>query len=533
MTSEGRVVIPVVPLPASITTAGGELRLVDRCTVSVDDPRLGGLAARFVDDVAADTGLRLEIVDRPGDIRLTLDATAPSDAPAVVGVSPHGGEPVDERHRLIVTPSHATIAAASVEGVFRGLTTLRQLISAGRSGAGFAVLALEVDDGPRYAWRGLSLDVVRSFHGPAQVRRVIDIMALHKLNVLHLHLTDDQGWRIEIPGWPALTTVGAAGAVGDRPGGHYSHDDFAGIVRHAAERHITVVPEIDVPGHSGAAIMAYPELGMSPTALDPDQPRVLRFLDDVIGVMADLTPGPWLHIGGDEAFGMTPDGYGRLVDHARRAVIDAGKRPVLWQESARSSTAPTDLVQYWMAFDPAIEDLLLADDFDPQAPPAGVTMPPEVLAHVAAMLRAGQTDVARALARGARILLSPARHVYLDRPYAEPPAGPGQADMQRRLGLRVYPRWTVEQSFDWDPAASIDAGPDSVAGIEAAMWCETVTTGDELEFMLLPRLAGVAERAWSPAPGARWPEYRDRLAPQARLWSTRGWTFFSSSLVDW
>jgi hexosaminidase len=525
-------VIPVVPLPAAAVGGRGELRLTHGATVSAEDPLLRDVAARFVEDVSADTGLRLELAEHAGTIRLTSTPgrIAP---PTVIGLSPHDRDRVDERHRLIVSSTHATIEASTAEGVFRGLTTLRQVITGAMAGDEARIEAVELDDGPRYAWRGLSLDVVRTFHGPAQVRRVIDIMALYKLNVLHLHLTDDQGWRIEIPGWPDLTTVGAAGAVGDRPGGFYTHQEYAELVGYAGERFITVVPEIDVPGHSGAAIKAYPELGMSATALDPDQPLVRQFIDDVIGVMADLTPGPWLHIGGDEAFGMDPDGYRRLVDHARRSVVETGKRPVLWQESARSTTAPTDVVQYWMAFDAVIEELLLSGDLDPSALPAGITIPAGLLPHVAGMLRAGRADVARAIAHDARILLSPARHVYLDRPYAEAPTDADQADMQRRLGLRVYPRWTVEESFDWDPGAAIDAGPDTVAGIEAAMWCETVANGDELEFMLLPRLAGVAERAWSPRPGAAWAEYRGRLGPQAALWSRRGWSFFTSSLVDW
>jgi hexosaminidase len=526
-------VIPVIPIPASIVAGRGELRLADRGTVSVDDPLLGDLARRFAADVAADTGIRLDIADTPGDIRLSIGPASDRSPASATGVSPHGDEPIDERHHVVVAASAASVAAPTVEGVFRGLTSLRQLISAGRAGGEVRLGAMEVHDGPRYAWRGLSLDVVRSFHGPAQVRRVIDMMALYKLDVLHLHLTDDQGWRIEIPGWPGLTTVGAAGAAGDRPGGSYTHDEFTDLVRYARDRHVTVVPEIDLPGHSGAAIRAYPELGMSATALDPGEPRVWEFIDDVIGAVADVTPGPWMHIGGDEAFGMTPDGYRRLVDHARNAVIGAGKRPVLWQESARSSTAPGDIVQYWIAFDAAIEELLLSGRLDPESLPAGVTIPAGVLPHVADMLRAGKGDVARALRGGARILLSPAAHVYLDRPYAEQPSDAAQADLQRRLGLRVYPRWTVAESFDWDPGSLIDAGDDAIAGVEAAMWCETVATGAELEFMLLPRLAGVAERAWSRAPGAPWDEFRHRLGPQAALWSVRGWNFFTSSLVDW
>ncbi|HSM67400.1 MAG TPA: family 20 glycosylhydrolase, partial [Ilumatobacteraceae bacterium] len=298
--------IPVVPLPVSVSTSDGVLRLIDGCSVGAQDHALDGLVEQFVEDVAADTGLRLTVVGLGGDIRLALSPAGSPTTDTVIGVNPRGGEPADERHQLQVTPTGATVEATTVEGVFRGLTTLRQLISAGREGDEALVSAMEVRDGPRYAWRGLSLDVARTFHGPEQVRRVIDIMALHKFNVLHLHLTDDQGWRLEVPGWPALTTIGAAGALGDRPGGFYSQQEFTDLVRYAADRWITVVPEVDMPGHCGAAIRAYPELGASPNVLDPDSPSVQAFLADVVATMAELAPGPWLHIGGDEAFGMAP-----------------------------------------------------------------------------------------------------------------------------------------------------------------------------------------------------------------------------------
>ena len=149
------------------------------------------------------------------------------------------------------------------------------------------------------------------------------------------------------------------------------------------------------------------------------------------------------------------------------------------------------------------------------------------------MFRVSQEDVAKASARGAQVLLSPASHLYLDRPYAESSTDPAQVSLQRRLGLKVYPRHSVEEAFAWDPVPRGDDTPVAVAGIEAAIWCETIASIEELEFMLLPRLPGIAERAWSPSPGARWEQYRIRLGAQAPLWASRGWTYFTSSLVDW
>jgi hexosaminidase len=185
-----------------------------------------------------------------------------------------------------------------------------------------------------------------------------------------------------------------------------------------------------------------------------------------------------------------------------------------------------------MKFDAEVEELLLSGHLDPAALPANVKIPASVLPHVVDMVRAGREDVARAVERGARILLSPAAHVYLHRPYADRPTRPEHEDLQHRLGLRAYPWATIAEIFDWDPATLLPIGPNSIAGVEAAMWCETVATGAELEFMLLPRLAGVAERAWS-TEVTTWQDHRERLAPQASIWSHRGWTFFSSSLADW
>ena len=523
-------------MPHSATIgAPGVLQLSSGSLVSYNSDVLADIVARFVDDVAADTDLRLEPAGSGAigriDVRIATDLLPGAAAP--IGINPTGSASATEDYWLEVNEMGAQIRARAVSGAFRGLTTLRQLISSSLTDTGEAQLdALVVDDRPRYAWRGLSVDVVRTFYPPEDLRRVIDIMALLKMNVLHLHLTDDQGWRIAIPGWPELTEAGAAGALGDRPGGHYSRQQWCDLIDYAAERFITVVPEIDMPGHCGAAIRAYPELAATAESslLDPDHPGVLDFAAEVIGAMANMTPGRFLHLGGDEAFGMPAESYGRFIDAARALAIAHGKQPIFWQEAARSTIGSTDIIQQWLVLDPQSEALLLEDGASPRDDPA---IPREILSVVAEMFRSSQGDMARANARGALVMLSPASHLYLDRPYSEPPSDPAQASLQRRLGLKVYPRHTVQDAFAWDPARGRTDTPDRVAGIEAAIWCETVASIEELEFMLLPRLAGIAERAWSPAPGSSWEQYRSRLATQSPLWAHRGWTYFTSSLVDW
>ncbi len=219
-------------------------------------------------------------------------------------------------------------AAADDAGRARGLATLRQL--------GPVVPGLLIEDAPRYAWRGVMLDVARHFFGVDDVLRFIDLAALYKLNVLHLHLTDDQGWRLAIDAWPELTVAGAATQVGGGPGGFYTRADYARIVAHAASHHITVVPEIDVPGHVNAALVAYPELGggsrpepytvwSSPgVSLAVNDEIALRFLDDVFRELAALTPGDYIHLGGDEVEGMDRDGLRAL--HVGRGLAGVAPR---------------------------------------------------------------------------------------------------------------------------------------------------------------------------------------------------------------
>jgi hexosaminidase len=256
--------LPVIPAPAHLTLSDNTFNLNSLSGVAVESPELAELAARFVADVELDCGLALT-----GDtgITLTLESVVATAAgpqangvPAAAGVRADG-DPVDERHCLEITAEGIRIWGPTPEAVYRGLTSLRQLISAHLQD-GTAVLSVaRIVDGPRFAWRGLSLDVVRTFHGPDEVRRIIDMLSLYKLNVLHLHLTDDQGWRVEVPSRPPLPEVGAAGAIGDRPGGYYTQAELAELIAYAADRFVTVVPEIDMPGHTSAVFKAYPALG--------------------------------------------------------------------------------------------------------------------------------------------------------------------------------------------------------------------------------------------------------------------------------
>ena len=231
--------------------------MVPALGVAVQSAELAAVAAQFVEDVRARRRHLARVRSSPG-ITLLLDSAGLDDVAPASGLRADGNADADERYGLEITSEGVRVWGPTAEAVHRGLTTLRQLITA----HGTATLpTIRIGAGPRFAWRGLSLDVVRTFHGPAEIRRVIDMCSLYKLNVLHLHLTDDQGWRFEVPSRPELTLTGAAGAVGDRPGGYYTQPELADLVAYAAARFVTLVPEIDMPGHSAAVFPRVPRAG--------------------------------------------------------------------------------------------------------------------------------------------------------------------------------------------------------------------------------------------------------------------------------
>jgi hexosaminidase len=445
--------------------------------------------------------------------------------PAITGVSPTGDCPPDERHSLTIDEHQIVVRAAEPVGIARGLTTLLQLLTATPSTneGEVALRGARILDAPRFAWRGLSLDLARTFFTVDEVRRVIDLLALYKLNVLHLHLTDDQSWRL-----PAGRS--ARSAKSDLA--YYSGEDLHALTAYAEDRFVTIVPEVDTPGHASALVRMRPELSSGrnlvewelphghthPTAwLDPELPLTFEVVEEVLDDIAAVFQGPYIHIGGDEPRGMPHDLYSLYVRRVRDLVRSIGKRPLGWQESARAGLGPTDIIQFWLS-----EATLAA------------SLPPEIRAQMQRDLALSRRDVETAVAASAPVIVSPLSHCYLDVPYAEPSADPGQVERQSQLGRRLYSPKTVAESFGWEPIEALGPGRAThVAGVEAAIWAETISAFDDLCFLLLPRLPGIAHKAWSDSQAGSYTDHRNRLARHGRLWAQDGLTYFRASTVDW
>jgi hexosaminidase len=510
--------LPVIPAPFRFDAGGSPFAFGTGTRVASTGGELAPVVERFCSEFGRRTGLRLDHRDAGADgpgVRIELGPAEELDSlPAPAGLSPVGGDPPDERYSLTVDAGGIVLRAAAASGVARGLTTL---VQAGPTVAGGRIL-----DGPRYSWRGLSIDLARRYFALDEVRRVVDLLALYKLNVLHLHLTDDQSWRLPFG-------RGAEDALADPA--FYPATDLRALVAYAADRHVTLVPEVDTPGHASALVAMHPGLAGGRNRvtfelipghehrtvwLDPELPATFPLVEEVLTGVADIFPTPYLHVGGDEPWGMPHDLYESYVRRVRELVRSQGKRPLGWQESARAGLGADDVIQYWFT------DIAL--------PPS---LPAALRARLDADMARSRQDVETAIAASAAVIVSPLSHCYLDVPYADPPADPAQADRQARAGLRVYPPRTVADSFDWEPAHAL--GPergDRVAGVEAAVWSETIRGFDDLTFLLLPRLAGVAQRAWAPSPTS-WSDHRARLAHHARLWDQDLLTWFRASTVDW
>jgi len=484
-----------VPVPVSVRFPGGaglEITPATQIHIQSTDPR-AVFVAEFLAGLLTTVGpVGPSVVQQgttipEGSIVLSLDASSAANP---------------ESYELSVTAKGILLRAPSPAGLFYGVQTLRQIFppflehEAARPRPIVAPL-VEIRDQPRFPWRGAMLDVARHFFGVEEVKRYINLLALHKINRLHLHLSDDQGWRIEIKSWPNLTALGGRSEVGGTVGGAYSQDDFKELVAYAQARFIEVVPEIDMPGHTNAALASYPELncdGVAPppytdikvgfSSLCVDLEATYRFVEDVVREIAAINPSEYFHIGGDEVKKLTAEQYERFIRRVNEIVRGQGRKVIGWDEIAAVDLQPPPVVQHW---------------------------------------RPG-TPLKDVVARGSRLIMSPANRAYLDMQY----------DTASSMGLSWAGRIEVRDAYSWDPATMMEGvGEDAVLGVEAPLWSETVATMREVEAMAFPRLAAIAEIGWSPQARRDWEDFRVRLAGQNPRWQALGMNFYRSPQIPW
>lgn len=470
----------VIPRPSSTVRGEGAYRFTGNTVISVGQPELDRLSTELTRIIGQKTGI-IAVKGEGGDITLSIAADD------TLG---------NEGYRLSVTPEQISIEAGGEAGVFYGIQSLRQLLT--ENGGNWEVAAGTIEDQPRFEWRGAMIDVARHFFSVEDIKRYIDLISFYKLNRLHLHLSDDQGWRIEIKSWPKLTEIGGKTQVGGGGGGFYTQEQYKDLVAYAAARYVTVVPEIDLPGHINAALASYPELyckgsGKAPALYEGTQvgfstlclkkDLTFKFVKDVMHELALMTPGPYLHIGGDEAQVTPKADYIEFINRFRKIVEAEGKIMVGWEEIAQSDIDSGVIAQHWHSAEHA----------------------------------------KTAVAKGAKVLLSPSTRVYLDMKY----------DTATERGYDWAALIEVDDAYNWNPDTLVQGlSTDNIVGVEAPIWGETLRDFKDAEFLLFPRLPGIAEVAWTRG-DRNWDEYKIRLGRHGKTMEEMNINFYRSPLVDW
>lgn len=501
------MVLPLIPLPASITESAGTLPLTPTTRIIVDSG--ADAAASAVADV---------IAERTG--RRPVFATSESGQEAT-----RSGDIVV--HRIAGQGEQYTLRVAETvqlegpeAGLFHAAQTLRQLLSA--DDEGWSIPHVEINDAPRFSYRGVMLDVARTYFDVDTVKAFIDRTSSLKFNRLHLHLSDDQGWRLQFESRPLLSELGSTMAVADRPGGFYTKDDFREIVRYAEAHHMIVVPEIDLPGHTHAIGLAYPDLVEAPVMNDnllaqaealgealPIEGEAYRgtgvghssvkihddatweFLRDVLTELADLTPGPYLHVGGDECLGTAPADFDAFIERVTALTAELGKTPIAWHEAGSAHVAEGTIGQFWGSITPS----------------------------------GAHADHARRFAeRGGSVIMSPSDAAYLDQKY----------DADFPLGLDWAALIDLQTAYEWEPTAIVESLPaEAIVGVEGPLWSETVETLDDIDQLIFPRVAAIAEVAWSPEEGREWASFRKRVGRLGAVWDAAGWGGHRPAEIAW
>ena len=484
----------MIPMPLKVVPTHSAFAL-DQYTAIYTTPSQTDMEAvgTFLSEkINAKTGLRLSVNDTEGSVVDRVIFINQSDSIAQRG---------NEAYELYITKDSVILSAANSEAAFRGIQTLRQLIPEQANDslneqAIWPVPTGKVYDSPNFGFRGAMLDVARHFFSVEDVKKYIELLAYYKINVFHLHLTDDQGWRIEIKSWPKLTTVGGSTEVGGESGGYYTQEEYAEIVAFAEKHHMMVIPEVDMPGHPNAASVSYPFLngnGKTPklyegthvgfSTFDTRKDTVYSFIDDVIREISALTPGPYFHIGGDESHVTKKNDYRYFVERVEKIVNAHGKRMIGWDEVANANIGSSSVSQFWHC----------------------------------------EENAKTAVDKGMQVILSPAKKAYLDMQY----------DTFSKHGLHWAAYIPVDTAYVWTPETYSGIPKEHILGVEAPLWSETISTVSELEYLAFPRVIGYSELSWSIEANRDWTDYKDRLARQAPFLERMDVNYYPSKLIDW
>lgn len=494
--------LPIIPKPVEELRLDGQFAIGPE-TVIRFDRRVRAEAELF----AADLGKRLGREVRTVDERLRI-AT-----PRAIYLDLSDGVGAGEGYTMEIRPEIAKITGHDAAGAFHGTRSFLQLIPL----AGATVVpACRVNDAPRFRWRGMMLDVGRHYQKPEDIKKLIDSLALHKMNVFHWHLTEDQGWRIEIKKYPKLTEVGAwressppygnrNGSDGTRYGGFYTQDEIRDIVAHAKARNITIVPEIEMPGHAAAAIAAYPEFGntdvpgyapkvetswgVKPYTFAPTE-ETFAFLEDVLTEVLALFPSEYIHIGGDEA----PKDQWKQSATAQAVM----KRERLKDEHELQSWFVRRIEQFLASKG---RRLIGWDEIQEGGLPKTATM----------MVWRDSNWAKHALGLGNQVVMAPTSHTYFDY-YQEPSAQALAKGVEYEAISGFLP---IEKVYSFDPAfvAADDKQKKLILGAQGQLWAEYFKTWDKVEYMAYPRMAALAEVAWSPLAKKDYRDFLLRLEP--------------------
>ncbi len=509
----------IIPKPVEMQ-AGKGIFLLDEKTVVQYDPgnrEMAQVAETLLRDLDHYAGVRVTM-DRAGKGNkvIRLELSAESDLP-------------EEGYLMNITRRGIIICGTSAQGIFYGLQTLKQLIlTSDLKGRGIPVPSLMIRDYPRFAWRGMHLDTGRHFYTVDSLKRFIDYLATYKLNRFHWHLTDDQGWRIEIKQYPMLTETGSRrketiiGYTRDVPkkydgipyGGFYTRDEIRDVVRYASARYITVVPEIEMPGHAQAAIAAYPELGVtgdkvevltewgvSPVIFKPSE-EVFLFLENVLTEVLGLFPSEYIHIGGDEAIknqwkasaevqnqmkklGLNNEDelQSWFIRRIEKFLNDRGRKLIGWDEILQGGLAPNATVMSWHGIKKGIEAAEMGHD----------------------------------------VIMTPNSHLYFSYYQADPATEPPASRAGTTKIDKVY-------SYDPIPAELAPEKQRHILGVQACLWTEQMKTFRKVEYMMFPRITALAELAWTPANGKNYEDFSRRLLKQERLFRVLGVNYSRSGM---